>query len=317
MIADIALCHCPQNSIRDGVQGHIGIGVAGKSLVMRDRQAAEHHVPVAGKTMHVEARTGSCLHLDLALLTQQALGPFEVVDDGDLDVVFRPRNHLHHHTCGARHRHVIAEGLSRHLAMRIGDRREMKALRGLCAHQMFPVLCANDPVAVNAAETVHDRQCRQDRRTVRQCIADARDQCVIDQGACCIMNQDMRRSRFGKCRQTCCDRLLSRLTANDRWHQVEITDSLIIQILLPGTDDHQHPVDARMRQERGNGPPQNRLTIQRQILFRQFAAQACAASGCDNQCSSLHCFLPLTEKGGGAGLASGLARKGGCSQGQQ
>ncbi|GJL89866.1 MAG: hypothetical protein DHS20C03_35750 [Minwuia thermotolerans] len=181
--------------------------------------------------------------------------------------------------------------------MRIGDCREIEALRGLRADQMFPVLRAGHLVAVDAAETVDHRQGWQDRRTAFQRIADTRDQRIIDKGTRCIMNQHMSWCCAGECGQTRRDRLLPCFTTHDRWQKIEAEKRLIVKVPLPGTDDHLHQVNARVRQERGNSPPQHRLTIQVQILLGQFAAQACAVSGCDNQCSSLHCVLPLTEKG--------------------
>ena len=56
MIADIAGRDRPEQGIDQGMQTDIGVGVTGKPLVVRHRNAAKHHMVAFGREpVHIEA----------------------------------------------------------------------------------------------------------------------------------------------------------------------------------------------------------------------------------------------------------------------
>ena len=55
MGADVAFGERPENGVDQRMQHHVGIGMAGQGLAMRDAHAAEHDMIAVAEGMHVDA----------------------------------------------------------------------------------------------------------------------------------------------------------------------------------------------------------------------------------------------------------------------
>ena len=101
MLADVAGADRAQDRIGQRMQRDVGIRIAGERVVVRNRDAAQHHRVAGPETMHVEAQGGAGLHRDAA---RQILGR------RDLAVVLAAFDHDHPQSGALRDRCVIGQG---------------------------------------------------------------------------------------------------------------------------------------------------------------------------------------------------------------
>lgn len=63
MLAYVAFREGSVNGVGDGVQAHIGVGMALQPASMRDDDAAKHHMVAGAEPVHIKAVASSYIHI--------------------------------------------------------------------------------------------------------------------------------------------------------------------------------------------------------------------------------------------------------------
>ena len=100
MLADVAGADRAQHRVGQGMQGHVGVGVAGQRLGVRDGDAAQHHGIARAEAMDVEAERGARFH-------RRCLP--EILGGGDLAVIVVARDHDNPETGALGDRGIVGE----------------------------------------------------------------------------------------------------------------------------------------------------------------------------------------------------------------
>ena len=88
MAADITLGEGAVNRVAQGMDAHIGIGVAGEPLIMGDLDATEKQGPACFQRVHVETDAGAGDEAS----GEDAFEAHQILRIGEFDVVFRARD---------------------------------------------------------------------------------------------------------------------------------------------------------------------------------------------------------------------------------
>ena len=96
MRADVAVAEGAENGIGDRVEHDVGVGMTDKAAVVRDRDAAEHHLVAGAKCVHVEADADAHVTEAERLLGKQTpVRRCDVGDRSELGVDRIARDHQH------------------------------------------------------------------------------------------------------------------------------------------------------------------------------------------------------------------------------
>ncbi len=189
MDPDIAGADRPQERVGQRVQADIGIGMADKARVMRDRDAADHDVVAGAERMHVEALADP----DIAEARgEEPLRRGEVLRGRHLQIVLAPLNHERRHPGGLGDRRIVGQHASDCGAVRRENGREMKALRGLRAPQSGAVDGVLDPALLNPLHRVAKREGGDRGGRGSEAVEDAVDQRGVGKGARAVVDQHAR-----------------------------------------------------------------------------------------------------------------------------
>ncbi len=98
-----------------------------------------------------------------------------------------------------------------------------------------------------------------------------------------VMDENQIGRCFGKALQAVADRILTLRPARDRGQQGESGGGGVIVGAIVGMNDDANRRDGGMLGQRAQGMPKHHPSAERQVLLRQRRAEACAASGGDDE----------------------------------
>ncbi len=127
MPADVTLGQRAVDRIAQGVNAHIGVGMAGEPKLVRHSNAAQHQRTAGLQNVNIEAGADARNHLG----GHDALQPGQILGVGQLDVVLGTGNDHHPLADRFQQRRVIRGGAVRGGAMGRQQNAEAERLRGL------------------------------------------------------------------------------------------------------------------------------------------------------------------------------------------
>ncbi len=167
--------------------------------------------------------------------------------------------------------------------MRRQDRSEVKPLRGLRAPQLRTVDGRADQPVLDPLDRVAERQGRDRRRCPVEPVDNPGDQRGIGKRPRAVVDQHAVRAVGGKRFEAEPHRILPLGTAQDGGQYRQPGNRVLVMALILGPDRHQHASDPRMGREGRDRAAQHGAAAESEILLRQFAAEAGAAPGGNDQ----------------------------------
>ena len=286
MLADIGRAERPQNRIGQGMEGDIGVRMAGQGGVMGNLNAAEGHPVAFLEAVDVETAANA----DIVQSPQQrAFRPFEIRRVGDLEVRLTTGHHGHGQTRPFGDLGVIAQALCPGGPVGGQNFRVAEALRGLGPEDAGPLDgSADQAIAIDPFQAVGNRKCWNGAGLPLQRGQDIGDRRGIDEWPRRVVDQDLCWGRVRQAFKPSEHRVLPAPAAKHRIEKGEAGQGLVMALAVVRVNDDPDRVDPAVAEKGLGRTPEHGYAAKGQILLRRFGPKAAAAAGGDDECGCGH-----------------------------
>ncbi len=293
-LADIPCPYGPQNGIHQGMKRHIRIGMAHKGCFMGNGDSTQHHLVSRPKNMDIETLPAT----HLGLTSQLPFRHGQILCGGQFAIAGTPPHDGHRQAGPFRNGGVIGKVLGlclgRCLVCR-QDIRKMKALGGLGGPEIFPIHRVHHPCAIGAFQGVRHRECRQNRRRLRQGRHDPIDHGSRQKRPRPIMDEHPLWCHLFQGPKPAPNRFLPGFPPRHRWAHLGQGrgKSRREQLCIVGPDYRLNHMDGRMVRKNGKTAGDHGLPAKFPILFGQIVPSPGGTtpfSRCDNDDSRFLCL---------------------------